>query len=325
MTNWIVIAIIAGLAAAAMSASIIAPSAISFFLYYLSPVPLFMAGLGWGPLAAGVGGLFGAVVIAVMLGAMPALYFALSCAVAPFVLSRLALINRPADTSGGGEGEASDAGLEWYPEGRLVLWCAGLTIGLVLAGVLAIGTDAESFRTAVAQYVNTAFELLAKQMPDVDKKQLDDMAAAFVVLLPPGAATVWFLVTLFNMWAGSRLLKFANQSLRPWAPFHKLRFPRTAVPALGISVVLAFMPGMIGLAGTVAAAVFLTAFTLLGLAVVHGLTLNSPARPFMLAALYMLLAVMGWVLVLPLCGLGVMDMFLRLRQRGAGSPANDNE
>src|SRR5258708_13769053 len=53
----IVIAIAAGCASALMFASIISGALISLVLFYLAPLPLMVAGLGWGPLAATIGGI----------------------------------------------------------------------------------------------------------------------------------------------------------------------------------------------------------------------------------------------------------------------------
>ncbi len=325
MNNWIVISIAAGLAAAAMSASVIVPSFVSFFLFYLAAIPLFMAGLGWGPVAAGLAGIIASVALAVGLGPLPGLFFVLSGALAPVLLSRLALINRPAQGSAPSEGEAADQGLEWYPEGRLVLWCAGLAIALMCVTVLITGPDAQSFQETVSKQAEAVFAELVSQMPDLDKEQAASMVKAFVVLLPPAAASMWFLTTLFNMWAASRLLKIGDRSLRPWAPFHRLSFPRSSIIALGLAALLAFAPGLIGIAGTVAFAVLTCAFTLLGLAVVHSLTLGNPARGFMLGSLYALLVVMGWILVIPLCGMAIMDMYLNMRTRAAAARKPNND
>lgn len=322
LNSWIFISLTAGFAAAAMSASIVVPSPVSFVLFYMAPLPLFMAGLGWGPVAAGVAGLVGAIALAAGLGINAGLFFIASSAIAPIILSRVALINRPGQAVQGGkaaEGEVSDKGIEWYPEGRLVLWCAGLAVAMMALTIVIAGPDAESFQIAVSEQVELVFAEVAKQMPNVDKQQLDKASKAFVVLLPPLAATIWLLSTLFNLWAASRLLTASGRSLRPWAPFHQLTFPRASLAAIAGSILLAFVPGFIGLIGSIAVAVILMAFTLLGLAVIHSLTLGNPMRGFLLVSLYIALFIMGWVLILPLAGLGIMDMFLGMRARAAGT------
>ena len=50
MMTTILIALAAGSASALMFASIISGALISLVLFYLAPLPLMVAGLGWGPL-----------------------------------------------------------------------------------------------------------------------------------------------------------------------------------------------------------------------------------------------------------------------------------
>ena len=52
----ILIGLAAGCASALMFASIISGALISLLLFYLAPLPLMVAALGWGPIAATVGG-----------------------------------------------------------------------------------------------------------------------------------------------------------------------------------------------------------------------------------------------------------------------------
>ena len=57
MTMIVLIAIAAGCASALMFASIISGALISIVLLYFAALPLMVAGLGWGPLAATIGGI----------------------------------------------------------------------------------------------------------------------------------------------------------------------------------------------------------------------------------------------------------------------------
>src|SRR5258706_2548352 len=61
----VLIAIAAGSASALMFASIISGALISLLLFYLAPLPLMVAALGWVPLGATIGG----IVAAIRLGA----------------------------------------------------------------------------------------------------------------------------------------------------------------------------------------------------------------------------------------------------------------
>src|SRR6266567_4979075 len=55
------IALAAGAASALMFASIISGALISLVLFYLAPLPLMVAAIGWGPLGAAIGGIAAAI------------------------------------------------------------------------------------------------------------------------------------------------------------------------------------------------------------------------------------------------------------------------
>jgi len=61
MIALLLIAIAAGCASALMFASIISGALISLLLLYFAPLPLMVAALGWGPLAATAGGILAAI------------------------------------------------------------------------------------------------------------------------------------------------------------------------------------------------------------------------------------------------------------------------
>jgi hypothetical protein len=75
------------------------------------------------------------------------------------------------------------------------------------------------------------------------------------------------------------------------------------------------MPGTAGLIGLVFAAPLLTAFAILGLAVVHHLLIGHSARVPMLTGLYAALMLFSWVLALPLIALGIAELGLGVRAR----------
>src|SRR5215472_15760539 len=115
-----------GLVSAALFASASTATSLAGLLFYLAPLPLCLAGLGWGGMAVLLSALTGTVVVAASLGATTAAGFAVSIAAPTALLAHLALLSRPAATPNGA--------LEWYPPGRIVGWAA-LIAGL-LAGIL---------------------------------------------------------------------------------------------------------------------------------------------------------------------------------------------
>src|SRR3981189_2084843 len=91
----VLIAIAAGCASALMFASIVSGAMISLLLFYLAPLPLMVAGLGWGPLAAPTGGIPAAPGLGAIFGLPYCIAFVLTVALPAWWLGHLALHGRP--------------------------------------------------------------------------------------------------------------------------------------------------------------------------------------------------------------------------------------
>ena len=107
-----------------MFASIISGALISLVLFYLAPLPLMVAAIGWGPLGApsaasppriGLGALFG----------LPyCIAFAITVALPAWWLGHLAMLGRPVVSRDRQRRRPVAPAMEWYPTGRLLLWIA---------------------------------------------------------------------------------------------------------------------------------------------------------------------------------------------------------
>ncbi len=135
----LLIALAAGCASALMFASIISGALISLLLFYLAPLPLMVAAIGWGPLSATVGGIAAAIGLGAIFGLPYCIAFAVTVAVPAWWLGHLVLLGRP--ISGSDTDSAAD--LEWYPVGRLLLWICGFAALATMAALLTLGSDAE--------------------------------------------------------------------------------------------------------------------------------------------------------------------------------------
>src|SRR6202048_4871049 len=100
------IAIAAGCASALMFASIISGALISLLLFYLAPLPLMVAALGWGPISATIGGLTAATDLGAIFGLPYCIAFAVAIALPAWWLGHLALLGR-AVTNGASSGNGA--------------------------------------------------------------------------------------------------------------------------------------------------------------------------------------------------------------------------
>src|SRR5215203_3338331 len=125
----IAIAIAAGAASALMFASIISGALISLVLFYLAPLPLMVAAIGWGPLGAAAGGISATIGLGALFGLPYCIAYAITVALPAWWLGHLAMLGRQVDNTGAGNGAAPVApAMEWYPTGRLLLWIAGFAV-----------------------------------------------------------------------------------------------------------------------------------------------------------------------------------------------------
>src|ERR1700681_4679649 len=113
MIATLLIALAAGCASALMFASIISGALISLLLFYLAPLPLMVAAIGWGPLSATIGGIAAAIGLGAIFGFPYCIAFAVTVAVPAWWLGHVALLGRPRDAVTPPDQDA--AALEWYP------------------------------------------------------------------------------------------------------------------------------------------------------------------------------------------------------------------
>jgi hypothetical protein len=324
MKNAYFVAVIAGLAAAALQAAMLVPSFIGIVLFSLAGLPLFVTGFAFGPPAAALAGLVGTAALTGLADWQTGLTFLATAGIAPIALTWLALKHRPAEAGTASEGEVTAAGVQWYPEGRLVLWAAGLVVVLMLASFAVGGGDLDALRTAIAGMARHIGELLTGNDP-ARSAEVDAFVAVLVVLLPPAATVVWHMTIMACLWLAAGIVTVSSLSLRPWAPFAALRFPSASLWGLGGAGLVMLVAGRLGSDGGLAdfisfvAALALgamaSAFALLGMAVVHGLTRDLAGRGLMIAALYMALVLLQGLLIAPLVALAVADMLFDLRTR----------
>lgn len=315
----------AGAVAAMLFASVTTGSWLSIILFYLAPLPVMIAGLGWSHWAALIAGFAGAGALALAFGGYFFFAFLAGAGLPAWWLCYLTLLARPsgAATANGGAPE-----LEWYPPGRLVVWAAVLGALTVLVAIPNLGFDAETVRAnlhkALAQLLrlDTSGQHSQSALKGVaDAKRLIDF---LVEAIPPAAAVLSTLTNMVNLWLGARVVNFSGRLKRPWPNVPAMVFPRPLAAALAIALVLSFAPGLIGIVAAVVTAALLMAFGVLGFAVLHAITRTMESRGFLLGGAYAAVLVFGWPLLI-MCGIGLTDMFIDLRGRAAarrgGPPA----
>jgi hypothetical protein len=297
MTQIVLIGLGAGAAAALLFASVVSGSTVAMLLLVLAPLPVLIVALGWSHWAGLIAAATAAACLAVLGVDVPAV-FLLGVGLPAWWLGYLTLLARPA---------ATPNEREWYPVGRLVLWAACINALIVGAALLSSGTDLASLRSAM-------HAVLDSRLDDVIGEQLDDPADAgrlvdLVVMFVPAAAAVSLtLSTVVNLWLAGRIVKISGRLQRPWPRLADMRFPSLAPAVLGVAVAGSFLPDLIGMSSTALAATLMIAHVLLGLAVIHALTIGLSGRGFVLGCVYAAIVVFSWPIRWPILFIGLLGM-----------------
>jgi hypothetical protein len=313
MIALLLIAIAAGCASALMFASMISGALISLLLLYFAPLPLMVAALGWGPLAATIGGILAATGLGAVFGLPFCIAFAVMMALPAWWLGHLALLGRPAanaDPSGNSVAQVSPT-LEWYPIGRILLWIAGFAVLTTMATLLTLGTDAatitETLRAGVLRILGPRSTASGEEL----KQQID----AVVMIAPAAAANSTMTMLVLNLWLAAKITATSGRLHRPWPVLKSTGLPPMTLAALMAAIAFCFAGGLLAILAQTVTAVLLMTYALTGLAVLHTLTLGLKSRALWLGCTYALLVVSGGWLVVTMVILGIAEAVLGLRQR----------
>ena len=303
----------AGFVAAVLFASAATTTALAGLLFYLAPLPISLAGFGWGWIAAAIAALSGSLVAVAVLGPVAGAVFAGAIAIPLAVLCYLALMSRQVV---GPQGETT-GGLEWYPVGRLVGWTAVIAGALAAVMVLTLGYDADSYRDSIKELLqNSALKELDRDGSVINDGTIGGLSTVLARTLPAAFAIVWQTIALFNLWLAALIVEASGRALRPWPKLDEIEVPNAFFLAFTAGLFASFLPGIAGLLATGFAGALLFAYVLQGLAVLHAFSRGMPFRGLLLAAIYIGILLLGWVAI-AVAILGLSEPMLRLRERAA--------
>jgi hypothetical protein len=312
MIATLLIALAAGCASALMFASIVSGALISLLLFYLAPLPLMVAAIGWGPLSASVGGIAAASGLGAIFGLPYCIAFAVTVAMPAWWLGHLALLGRPmapgVPSGNGASPVAPD--LEWYPVGRILLWISGFVALTTMAALLTLGTDAETITGALRRFLMRMLDL-SDAAPKAETQQWID---ALVTIAPAAAAIVAMATLTLNLWLSAKITATSGRLHRPWPDLKSAALPAMTLPALCVAVAFCFAGGLPAILAKIVTASLMMAYALVGFAVLHTLTLSLKGRALWLGCIYAIVVVFSWP-VLAMVVLGLADAVFGLRQR----------
>jgi hypothetical protein len=303
----ILIGIAAGCASALMFASIISGALISLLLFYLAPLPLMVAAIGWGPLAAAIGGCAAAGSLGIIFGLNYCIAFTLAFALPAWWLGHLALLGRPTAAASSPSPTPGGNDLEWYPVGRILIWIAVFATLTTFGLMLTLGSDPAAMTETLKRGLD---QLLSASGVTAD----DHVIEALIVIMPICGIIGVFVVLTLNLWLAAKIAATSGRLKRPWPDLTATVLPPFTLPALCVAIALCFPGGLIALLAKLATSALMMAYALTGFAVLHTLTMALKGRAFWLGSAYALVVLFMWP-VLAMVVLGLADAVFGFRAR----------
>ncbi|MGI9523562.1 MAG: DUF2232 domain-containing protein [Hyphomicrobiaceae bacterium] len=296
--------------AVVMIASITSASAfMGALLPVLVPLPIVIAGLGWGWLASSTAAVVAAGLVSVTIAPKAGILHLCAVGLPMASFAYLLLLNRqhtPPATP-------NQPAIEWYPVGRVLAYATLLAGALTTAMLYALAGDATALEAEIRKTIdlwadgNLPFPKIEFRGDQEAERAI--LARTMVVLFPISVALSWMMFATLNLWLGARIVHASGLLARPWPDLTLTAMPKE-MTAVFVALVIGFMVltdyyRLICIAFLSATAF---AYVLVGLAIVHNVTRGWASRSLILSLLYLCLiipylSIIVWFMALPLIGL----------------------
>lgn len=320
MPAHLLIGLLAGLTSVVLYLGTSSGSLLGLLLALISPLPIFMAGLGWGTVSAIVAAVAASLallglgmVVPALAGWQLALIYLITTAAVPVWLTRLSLLRRavvhdPQHTSE-----------EWYPAGRLLLWIALVSaVALVSAGLLAFQADPHGLpgltKQVIDQIMPPGSETRAMAMAETKINDWETLSLAMASTVPATGGIVWQVVMVTNGLLAHAMLRATHHNIRPAIGWQSIALPKVYAFALPAAILATFAGGTVAFfAGSLAAILFVPYF-FLGLTVVHAIPARGAGRMVLLGLVYTVLLILYSPAIL-IGILGLLEQWTGIRAR----------
>ncbi|MEH6950319.1 hypothetical protein V4R08_03065 [Nitrobacter sp. NHB1] len=314
MIRNLLIAAAAGCASALMFASIISGALVSLLLFYLAPLPLMVAAMGWGPTCAAIGGALAGAGLGGIFGPSYSAAFVLTVALPAWWLGHLVLLGRPVTddppSHGTGVAPPGPPPVDWYPLGRILIWIACFAALTTTAALLTLGSDAST----ITDTLRRGLQHIVNVQDAASRDRTSEVVDAFVAIAPAAAATIAMTTLTLNMWLAAKVTATSGRLRRPWPDMKTTTLPPMALVATTVALALCFIGGLPAILAQILTACLMMAYALVGFAVLHTITLTLRNRGLWLASVYAVVLVFVWP-VITVIGIGIADVIFGIRQR----------
>lgn len=294
----------AGLAAALLFAGLVRGTTLALPLFLLSPLPIAIAGLGFGTISGAIGAVFAATLIGAVFVPLSGLFHFLGFG-AP-VAWAAHLIGLARSNPGAPEER------EWFPLDRVLF---RLTIAAAVAVTLigmVFGYDPKSWTDIVLTGADAMFADAGADAPS--RADFEPIVSMVVSLMPITSAMLILAVAVFNSWLGARIARLSGQMQRPWTPVWTVSLPKMAAIVLGLALLAWFLPGPPGYIGGTFLGAMACAFAMTGFGLLHFSLVGKASRGAVLFGTYLATLLFTVPIVVAAIG-GIADTLLGIRSR----------
>lgn len=302
----ILVATVSGIATVMLSGLLTPGVAPLVVLSLIAPAPLFIAGFGWHPLVAALGGIISALIAQTAMGMTAGISFALLFALPVYAIAEFGR-RRFGDYSGRPERDGINLGMVAV---ALVIYLPAV----VTLSAMIIEPDYATHQMRMRRWIEIILRAVAQSggiPPNADTGRVAQMMAA--IMLPFGALTSFVSMILSASFAlfvveKSTRLSYARPEMK------RLRLPGGALILLGLSIFLGMRDGYLGLFAEMVALSLIAAFVMQGLAVIHVRTIGIGNRGFLLGVIWAATVIL-WIIAAPIVlGIGMADHLFDFRR-----------
>ena len=303
--------IIAGLVTALLTVSVL-----------LSPfamIPSIFVGLAWGLYSAIASTVISIILLGLWLNIGLALGMAITIGLPAVLFVRLALLSRTAQPNNENASSTNpDNSVDeriYYPPERLIIWSVAFC---AIFSFLAFGLSANNTGglPSVLQTLILGNENFIRDIETLYQIELTDnlvkiLAETILVLSP----LTWMLIILGSLQTAQTIAKFFKVNIRPTPDYTVMELPGILEFVLAGLILLIFLfSGWVSVFFLVLVCLCLTAYFLLGLAVIHAISRTWNGRSVFITAIYFIVFLVPWVAILVSIA-GLIESRIGIRSR----------
>lgn len=290
--------------------------AVSVLFSPFAMIPSMFVGLAWGLYSAIASIVISCILLGIWLNIGIAIGMAITIGLPVIFFVRQALLSRPTqDNENNSSSDTSAVERVYYPPERLIIWAiAFCTIFSFLA--FALTANNPGGLPGVLQTLILGNENFIRDIETLYKIELTDnfvkiLAETILVLSP----LTWMLIILVNLQTAQIIARFFKVNIRPTPDYLIMNLPdRLEFVLAGLVLLIFLSSGWISVFFLTLICLCLTAYFLLGLAVIHAISRTWNGRSVFIAAIYFIVFLVPWVAILVSIA-GLIESRIGIRSR----------